>query len=169
MLKIPATEATPLSLYFDGSIPADVRPRILYAFRVFAAIYGYRVIEADSAGDSLRCYYGGSAIGGRNSDVVHIPARYTMPAANKQANAPVEHYHAGERFHLFFGLDKNTCRPDWPGEIFAWLSGSYEAESTTRDTVGRVPFSETIFGRFARESAVSGARHGTLCACLARY
>jgi hypothetical protein len=55
--------------------------------------------------------------------------------------------YAGEDFHLAFGVDAVSGRPDWLAEIFLWLSSSYELDIVPRDSVGRIPYSEMIFSR----------------------
>jgi len=136
-----------ISLEFDGGVSARVRPRILYAFRVFAAIYGHAVVLADSAAATIRCCYGGPRLPTRDPRVVHVPALYDAAALESGDAKLVKHSYAGESFHLSFGLSETAQRPDWLGEIFVWLSSSRELATSLRDDVGRVPYSETIFSR----------------------
>jgi O-antigen ligase len=46
-----------------------------------------------------------------------------------------------------YGTDESTGNPDWLGEIFEWLSCGHEMGIVRRDGVGRIPYSEMIFGR----------------------
>jgi hypothetical protein len=49
--------------------------------------------------------------------------------------------------YLSHGVDETTGNPDWLGEIFEWISSSYEMCITKRDSVGRIPFCEMIFNK----------------------
>ncbi len=138
-----------ISLDFDGSVPAPIRCRMTYAFRVFAAIYGHAVVDARNCASECRFIYGGRRDPSALLDAIYIPALYrTRVLPNRAVNAaPVIQPFAGESFPLFFGTDPVTCNPDWLGEIFLWLSGELELGTTHRDSVGRIPFSETPFSR----------------------
>jgi predicted deacetylase len=119
-----------------------------YAFRVFAAIYGHRVIEGDSSEKALTVVYGD--LPGRISEqerFLQIPARYQPSVANQGIPELTRHSYAGEDFFLFHGLDQQWGRPDWLGEIFEWLSSGHEKAIQLRDSVGRIPDSEMIFAR----------------------
>lgn len=120
-----------------------------YAFGVFAAIYGHHVSNGAPKGEELRCTYGGQASTGRNSSRGHIPARYRLRPPREAPPQPVGHSYANENLHLFYGVDAVSANPDWLGEIFEWLSSSCETSVTARDVVGRVPYNETIFGRYS--------------------
>lgn len=144
----PSTDLTapalPVSLEFAPDVPATVRARVSYAFRVFAAIYGHAVPDIPQSG-AIHCFYGRTPPG--NVRAFYIPALY-RPDDNpqKQWNFQQCRY-AGQDFHLSLGKDPATEKPDWLGEIFQWLSSSYESAITKRDSVGRIPYSETVFCR----------------------
>src|SRR5208282_3353617 len=61
--------------------------------------------------------------------------------------ALAKHRYADEDVYLAFGTDAASGRPDWLGEIFLWLSCSQEISIAERDSVGRIPYSGTVFGR----------------------
>jgi len=116
-----------------------------YAFRVFAAIYGYRVIERFTAGDALSCFYGKKAAESPTKQTFHIPARYT-DTHRKNGHRRFTYYsHAGKKIPLSLGVDPETGRPDWLGELFGWISSSFEQELKERDSVGRIPYAEMVF------------------------
>lgn len=119
-----------------------------YAFRVFAAIYGYRVVDGASEGRTRDFIYGGPpSIPGTGLGCARIPARYSAPHGNGRVESLSKARHGGEEFYLFHGLDPVTRQPDWLGEIFEWLSCSWETGISIRDSVGRVPYAEMIFRR----------------------
>jgi len=149
-LEITASHRAPIALEFDPSVPAAVRPRIDYAFRVFAAIYGHPVWDPGRASHPLRIRYGGEALGCGSTEVIHIPALYggqRSEDSGRIESPPVACQYAGQTFHLSLGLEPHCGKPDWLGEIFRWLSGEGESQAKERDSVGRAPYSETIFGR----------------------
>lgn len=134
-------------LTFSEDIPQSVRPRIWYALRVYAAIYGHRVLEETAEdGDAISLVYGGKCFRG-SAAKVHIPARYRICDGKEGPPrlAPVRLQQ--EELYLHHGVDESSGNPDWLGEIFEWLSSSHERGISRRDPVGRVPYCETIFGR----------------------
>jgi peptidoglycan/xylan/chitin deacetylase (PgdA/CDA1 family) len=120
---------------------------MLYAFQVFAAIYGYRYENANPGAATLRCIYGDAAERGTSPYALYIPALYrARDERDHSADGQTIRY-AGESMFLFFGTDTATERPDWLGEIFEWLSSSYEANSTVRDSAGRIPYSASVMSQ----------------------
>ncbi len=136
-----------ISLWFDDRVSSPVRARISYAFRVFAAIYNYRVVETDSPSSGLRCIYTQTPPRSPHSDTLYIPARYQMEDDRPTKKQLAKYDYAGQQLYLAYGLDASTGNPDWLGEIFDWLSCSHEMAATGSDAVGRIPYSETVFGR----------------------
>jgi hypothetical protein len=123
-----------------------VRARIGYALRVFAAIYGYYVDE-ECRPDSLALFYGERQGDGGAADKIRVPARYRLWDPGNTSRQLVRHPYANETLCLFFGVDESTKKPDWLGELFEWLSSSSELGIAGRDSVGRIPFSKTVFAR----------------------
>jgi len=138
---------SPLCLEFEADVPAHVRSRISYAFRVFAAIYNHVVVDAGSSDPAIHCFYGRTPPQNSYAGLLHLPALYRdMPLEG--GPPPLTKYrYAGEDFYLTFGIDPASGRPDWLAEIFQWLSSSYELGIVRRDSVGRIPYSETVFSR----------------------
>ena len=137
---------TTIRLRFADCIRPEVRPRIDYAFRVFAAIYGYCVVAPEDHAASCCLYGAGAGIRSENYEFL-IPARYSARTPSC-ATAPLsKHRYAGEDLFLAFGVDESSGRPDWLGEIFSWLSAELERSIDQRDSVGRIPYSETVFHR----------------------
>jgi hypothetical protein len=135
------------SLDFTADIVSIVRSRILYAFRVFAAIYGYRIVDGKHA--DIRCLYGkhGDGADGTLSSLAYRnPARYALRSEDVPAPTLRPAQYGEETLYLFYGTDEEG-RPDWLGEIFEWLSCAHEMSVTARDGLGRIPYSHTVFGR----------------------
>lgn len=137
--------AFPISLRFAGHAPVHVRARISYAFRVFAAVYGHPVVDDSTSEAAVCCLYGKSPRQNGSSGVFYIPELYCELSSEKPKRKITKHRYANESFHLAFGIDALNGKPDWLGEIFQWLSSSYERGITARDGVGRIPYSEMVF------------------------
>ncbi len=130
---------------FAPQVSARVKARMLYSFRVFCAIYGHIVSEANSLGVILIAY-GFSDDASAASGAICLPARYVERSPGDAAPRPQPALFAGERFYLFYGRDGHG-RPDWLAEIFEWLSAADEMTVADRDSADRIPFESTIFAR----------------------
>lgn len=136
----------PISLNFETDVPRDVQSRMSYVFRVFAAIYGHAVVENDSAA-AVRFFYGKALPWRNDGRIFYIPAMYRDFQHRNGSSCFAKHRFGGEDFHLSFGIDPGSERPDWLGELFLWLSGEYESSIRIRDSIGRIPYVETVFNR----------------------
>lgn len=135
-----------LHLNFGEEVSATVRPRVLYALRVFAAIYGYRVAGADESTD-VRIFYSQDPPAIAHSHGIWVPARYHPNLPQPRDLEMTTRRYADENFSFFFGVDRETRNPDWLGEIFEWLSSSHERRITQRDSIGRIPYVHTVFAQ----------------------
>jgi hypothetical protein len=136
-----------ICLEFSREVTDPVRSRISHAFRVFAAIYGYRVVEPNTGLAETCLVYGGGERQERSSRNFLVPARYRLRPPEAPPPTPVKHPYANQNHYLFYGIDEVAGNPDWLGEIFEWISSSTELHIRGRDSVGRIPFSETVFGQ----------------------
>jgi len=116
-------------LAFSNDVEPLVRRRIDYAFRVFCAVYGF---TPSTDGPTLK-YAGG----------------YRLRPQSSPAPAPSWF----GSFPCFHGLGKNG-RPDWLAEIFEWLSAAHEFSIEKVDSVGRIPYVETLHGRYGLDPLV---------------
>lgn len=115
-----------------------------YAFRVFAAIYGHTVVENDSTA-AVRCFYSRALPQGKDERLFYIPAIYCDFQNRNGSFCLVKHRFGNQDFHLRFGIEPSSGCPDWLGELFLWLSAGYESSIKIRDSIGRVPYLETVF------------------------
>ena len=137
-----------VSLEFDDSIDPVVRARIDYAVRVFAAIYGHPIVEPGKDEAEYPLVYVPSGRAASATGQIRVPALYShIDADVRNSRTATKFDFAGQRFPLFLGMDSVGGSPDWLGEIFLWLSGELELSARQRDEVGRIPFSETPFGK----------------------
>jgi hypothetical protein len=141
------TAAPPIRLLFTGPVSDTTRSRITYAFRVFAAIYNYHVVDGEANQEARTLFYGNAPSLSGVSNGLQVPARYTPRTLNGPLASLSKIPFAGEDFYLFHGVDPSTGRADWFGEIFEWLSSSHERDIPVRDSVGRIPNPQMIFDR----------------------
>ncbi len=118
-----------------------------YAFRLFAAIYNYRVIEAGNDSNAIRCVYSRVRPQEIDSQVLWIPARHQVSSVHPGQARFLKRRYLTEDFYLLDGIDETTGNPDWLGEIFVWVSSALEMGIENRDSVGRIPRSEMAFNR----------------------
>jgi len=137
--------ASSIYLKFADDISSSIRARISYALQVFAAIYNYRVVGADARNGAICLAYGGKKQVGVNSECLYVPALYHPDVTRPQLEKPVKYRYAAEELPLFYGMDGDEGKPDWLGEIFAWLSSAREMGITRRDSVGRIAYGDTVF------------------------
>jgi hypothetical protein len=137
-----------ISLKFADNVPAKIRARMEYAFRVFAAVYGHCVDENEPREDGLTFYYGAPGPSGDSGTYLCIPALYSLRWPINSQLRPTAETHRQEEMLLFYGLCEETRHPDWLGEIFEWLSSGAEVGVTERDTVGRIPSASNPFGEW---------------------
>jgi hypothetical protein len=118
-----------------------------YAFRVFAAIYDYRVVDPHPGVEAIRCHYGMKAPDESGQRCFHIPARYRENSSSNGHRPLIPHSYAGETLYLSFGADPASGKPDWLGELFEWISCGYERGVRDRDGVGRIACYDMVFSK----------------------
>jgi hypothetical protein len=136
-----------VSLEFDPDVPLTVRSRTFYAFQVFAAIYDHPIADPRSGVASRCCFYGKTRPKLTHANSFHIPALYRDIRFDREPRAFEKRRYSDVDLYLSFGTDALSKSPDWLGEIFLWLSSSYEMNISVRDSLGRIPYSETVFSR----------------------
>jgi hypothetical protein len=132
-------------LEFDASQSAGHRARLVYAFRLFCAIYGHQPrVEASEAGsaDCVISYLAGP----HSRPTVQLGNHYRPRPLSEPAPAPSQFEHHGEKLFLIHFPTEGSS-PDWLGEIFEWVSCADEYSVGARDAVGRVPFARSYVGR----------------------
>ncbi len=138
---------TPICLKYAGEVPSIVQSRVSYAFRVFAAIYNYRVVDTATDGQAICLEYGQKPSPENAATRFHIPARYRPRSWESETRQLGKFRYANEDMHISHGVDETTGKPDWLGEIFEWISSSYEKCIKKRDSIGRIPFCEMVFSK----------------------
>jgi hypothetical protein len=133
-------------LEFGDEVVFPIRPRVHYAFRIFAAIYDYQVAQSSQDAE-FRCVYGTTNKNHSSGRILQIPARYRVRTELEGVPALGRVTYAGQNLCLVHGTDKKTGHPDWLGEIFEWLSSSLESPISARDSVGRIPYEGSVFSQ----------------------
>jgi len=144
-----------LRLVFGETISPIVRRRISYAFNLFCAIYGYEAASDQNASDAIVVTYAREQRGG-----LWAPARYDARAKMEPAPQPswVTLQPAAEYSEL--GMQQTPCfhsapdHVDWLSEIFEWVSSADEQAVRERDEVGRIPYTQSLHGRFGLDPTI---------------
>jgi hypothetical protein len=134
-----------ITLRFAENIPAKIRARMDYAFRVFSAIFGHRVRDDGPGEHGIIVFYGASQPAVNPGTYINVPARYGLRMPNAKPPWPTPAMRGQEKVLLFHGVCPRTGQPDWLGEIFEWLSANAEAAIPERDEVGRIPSAAKLF------------------------
>lgn len=137
-----------LSLQFAPEQGELHRARLGYAFRLFCAIYGHQPLfaDADRLSADLWLSYRPVESASVNVRAVRLGRLYNPRSLRESAAAPTPYEANGEKIPLFYRPDASG-EPDWLAEIFEWVSCADEYSRCTRDTVGRLPFSDSYCGR----------------------
>jgi len=113
-----------------------------YAFRVFAAIFNHRVVDSGKEESEIQLIYAEKPPWGSRSGCFHIPALYRAKPWKGRLPELVKYRYSDEEMYLLHGLDSAAGKPDWLGEVFEWISSSYESGEERRDRIGRIPSRE---------------------------
>jgi len=140
--------------------------RIMYAFRLFCAIYGHVPIVEPACGpapDVVLSYRRSSQQTGRSKrPAVFLSRGYNARHFRKPAPAP--HRYAHESIDTVVHYEPiGADAPDWLGEIFEWVSCADEYSVTDRDTAGRPRYSATYMGRHGLNAGVPYAAVAMRC------
>jgi hypothetical protein len=136
-----------IGIRFGSQVNPTIRSRITYALRVFAAVYGYQVQDSETDIADIVIAYGNALDVREENRVVRVPARYVAQPVKPQEHSITRVRYALEDICLTLGIDETTNNPDWLGEIFQWVSAALESGIALRDSVGRIPYSETVFAK----------------------
>lgn len=121
------------------------RTRIEYAFRLFCAIYGHTPIVGGGPGgngDVTIAY----APEHSSTPTLYLNNSYAPRPAISPAPPPKPYVKEDDNTVLFYGVESGG-EPDWLAEIFEWVSCADEYSNQARDSVGRIPFSDSYVGR----------------------
>ncbi len=124
------------------------RARIGYAFRIFCSIYDHEPVLEPSAGDPADvCITYCPRSAPPELPAVALSNLY-RPRSTQEPPPPPGTIRLEERTAVLRFAAPPGATPDWLAEAFEWISCADEYSVTTRDPVGRVPFSATYFARY---------------------
>ncbi|HKD80957.1 MAG TPA: hypothetical protein VKH81_14770 [Candidatus Angelobacter sp.] len=138
-----------VALEFVPAQSTEQRCRLRYAFQLFCAIYGHKPIlenTRSAIADVLITY---SSDPGRRpgTKVVRLYNGYRPRPLTSPAPRPCS-FGQEDKATVLFYPPEDSAEPDWLGEIFEWTSCAHEYSARGRDSVGRIPFEESIFARY---------------------
>jgi hypothetical protein len=135
-----------LHLEFDQSQAPVHRTRMDYAFRCFCAIYEHTPVpKADAVSADAWISYSDRSSAPTHLVLLQLPNLYSPRPAHIAAPRPQSIHMSGSALTVIHG--NLHGKADWLGEIFEWLSCADEYSVAERDSVGRVPFKNTLIGR----------------------
>jgi hypothetical protein len=144
-----------IGLLFRDDVAPVVRRRIAYAFGIFCAVRGVRIVEG---GADVLVRYGAPP---EAPGEVAVRAAYQPRPPSEPARRPwfidlEAPEGAPVRMPVFHGdgPPSGTGDVDWLAELFEWLSGADEHAAAGRDDVGRVAFGGSVHGRFGLDPEV---------------
>ncbi len=143
-----------VALRIDERVERVAARRIEWAFGLYCVVAGLRPLEPSRA--ELVVRYGGEAADGE----VMVPATYRARPAGTAAPAPATATpptRDGSLLALPCFHPIARTGPDLLGEIFEWVSADHERSITTPDPVGRIPFAETLHGRYGLSPGIPWA------------
>jgi len=150
------TATASVRLVLGGGTPEAVARRIDYAFRLYCTLAGVAPAD-DGVQATVDLRYGGS----HAADAPGLPATYRLRPATQAAAAPSwVGDPAGDGtvppIPCFHPVGPNGA-PDLLGELFEWVSADHERSIRARDDVGRIPFADTLHGRYGIDPTVPWA------------
>lgn len=123
------------------------RARLLYAFRVFCAVYGHEpVVDGSSVQADVAIDYRPRRTRPPSVPTLHPSNLYRPRPPHVPAPPPTPLECAGERTVLFHP-PRHGSLPDWLGEVFEWVSCADEFSVRARTPVGSVPYAHSYVGR----------------------
>ena len=143
----PKSRCRRIGLSFGNSIGEIVRRRIQYAFQVFCAVHDYEFVEIS---DSQVVISYGECNPGENS--LRNPVGFSVRSLVESATAPSFVSCLGVSFPRFHAPD--GIEIDWLGEVFEWISSAHELSVRERDPAGRIPYAQTLHGKFQLDPTI---------------
>jgi len=146
----------PLKLVFGEGVDDVTRRRIDYAFKTFCALYGCLSVQS---GDCPRICYRTKP---KDATDIALAASYTARSASQPAREPtfvamdsdiIPWNSPATRFPCFHKAGSEG-QPDWLGETFEWISGAHELSILETDPIGRVPYAETLHGKWGLDPKI---------------
>jgi len=128
--------------------------RLRYAFQLFCAVYGHEPIldsmksnTADLQISYSSDLYSSDPARSQNPKVLRLYNGYRPRPLTNPAPQPCSFNKEGRTTVLFYPPE-DSAEADWLAEIFEWTSCAHEYSVRARDSIGRIPFEESVFARY---------------------
>src|SRR6185437_11424159 len=138
-----------IALEFIPAQSPEHQSRLRYAFQLFCAVYGHEPIFDGMKRDAadLRITYSSDRARQQGSKALRLHNGYRPRPITSPAPRPQSFSEDGSTTVLFYSPEE-SAEVDWLAEIFEWTSCANEYSVSARDSVGRIPFEQSIFGRY---------------------
>lgn len=123
--------------------------RLRYAFRLFCAVYDHTpILDGSEAGSAdLWVTYSKSCAAPAGINILTLHNGYRVRPLSAPAARP-DRFRGSDAATVLFYRPEHSMQPDWLAEMFEWVSCADEYSITARDSVGRIPFRDTVFARY---------------------
>jgi hypothetical protein len=138
-----------IALEFTPAQSPEHQSRLRYAFQLFCAVYGHQPVLGNTNADTpdLRITYSSNRATRQGPKVLRLYNGYRPRPLTSPAPRPRSFSKNGSTTVLFYPPE-DSAEADWLAEIFEWTSCADEYSVRARDSVGRIPFEESVFGRY---------------------
>src|SRR5262249_40857912 len=99
-------------------------------------------------GADLRITYSDVHVRRQRPKELRLYNGYRPRPLSTPAPRPCSFTHGAGATVLFYPPE-DSAEPDWLAEIFEWTSCAHEYSVSRRDSVGRVPYEESVFARYS--------------------
>jgi hypothetical protein len=135
-----------IALDFAPSHNKAQRARLEYTLRIFCAILGHKPILANGCTSCADIVISYNPPAVNAAPTLQLSNLYCARELSIPAPPPVV-FKRGAKETMLHYSPQPECEPDWLGEIFEWVSCADEYSVQQRDSIGRIPFSASYFGR----------------------
>ncbi|MCU1307528.1 MAG: hypothetical protein JWN45_2223 [Acidobacteriaceae bacterium] len=144
-----------IALEFTPAQSPEHQSRLRYAFQLFCAVYGHEPILDSTKPDSadLRITYSGDYGTLQRGKVLRLQNGYRPRPLARPVPRPRCFREDGTTTVLFYPPE-NSAQVDWLAEVFEWISCADEYSICARDSVGRIPFESSVFGRYGLDGRI---------------
>lgn len=139
-----------IALQFNPAHSSAHQSRVRYAFQLFCAVYGHEpVVDGVKRGTAdLQITYSDdrAMLGGPR--ILRLYNGYRLRTSKTAAPKPRSFGRDGRTTVLFYPPE-NSEEVDWLAEIFEWTSCADEYSVSELDSIGRIPFENSVFARYS--------------------
>jgi hypothetical protein len=144
-----------IALEFTARQSTQQQRRLTYAFQLFCAVYGHEPVldSRDQGAADLRITYCSDRATQNDHKILRLHSGYRLRPLAYPAPQPQSFADHGRTTVLFYPPEE-SAEADWLAEIFEWTSCAHEYSVSARDSVGRIPFEQGVFGRYKLDERI---------------